>query len=307
MADVVVVGSLNLDLIVAVGRRPRVGETVIGKRLTRLPGGKGANQAVAAARLGCKTAMVGCLGNDEFGRMLLASLHESQVDTQHVVMLPDIETGTAVIVVDSGGENSIIVLPGANGCLGPDHVAAARDIIAAAHVLLLQLEVPQPTVFEAARIAHAGGVKVVLDPAPAPSEPLPTELLRLVYLITPNETEAARLTGLPVDDPDGVRRAAEALRRQGAERVVVKRGSAGVYYLGPEGELEIPAFPVSVIDTTAAGDAFAGGVAAAIASGRPLTEALRWGCAAGALAVTRLGAQPAMPRLEELMALLNGR
>lgn len=293
-----------MDLVAAVDRRPVAGETVPGRSLALIPGGKGANQAVAAARMGCRTAMVGLVGEDAFGRTLLESLAAEGIDARHVGVRPGVSTGTAVVVVDGAGDNSIIVIPGANGEMGVAEVSAAAGALSAARVLLLQLEIPLPAVIHAARLAREQGVTVILDPAPA--QPLPAELLQLVDYLTPNATEATALSGVPVTGPEGARRAAEVLRRQGAARIVVKLGAGGALYLGPEGEIQVPGFPVPVVDTTAAGDAFAGGLAAALLAGCSPAEALRWACAAGAVAVTRPGAQPSMPRRPEVEALLAG-
>ncbi|MFO7173033.1 MAG: ribokinase [Bacillota bacterium] len=304
--EIVVVGSLNLDLVARVPRRPRGGETLLGYRLDQFPGGKGANQAVAAARLGARVAMVGAVGADGFGDTLLAALAGDGVDIRWVERRPGVGTGVALITVDDQAENSIVVIPGANGEVTPAQVAAAEPAIAGARVMLLQLEIPLPAVQAAAELGRRHGLTVILDPAPAPAAPLPRKLMELADFVTPNETEAAALTGLPVDPADP-RPVAEALLGQGARRALVKLGARGVYCLGPEGEFRHPGFPVAAVDTTAAGDAFAGGLAAALVEGLPLAEALAWGCAAGALAVTRPGAQAAMATRDELIAFLQER
>ncbi|BDG62355.1 ribokinase [Caldinitratiruptor microaerophilus] len=308
LPEIVVVGSLNLDLVARVPRRPLPGETVLGSALEQHPGGKGANQAVAAARLGARVAMVGAVGADGFGDALLASLRRDGVETRWVERRAGSGTGVALITVDDQAENSIIVIPGANGLVDPEQVARATPAIRAARVMLLQLEIPLPAVMAAARLGREHGLTVLLDPAPAPppDRPLPPELLALADYVTPNESEAAALTGLPVN-PDDPRPVAEALLRRGARRALIKLGARGAYLLGPEGEFRHPGFRVDAVDTTAAGDAFAGGLAAALHRGMPAGEALTWGCAAGALAATRPGAQEAMPMRDEFEGFLRER
>lgn len=306
---VVVVGSLNLDLVVRPEKAPVAGETVFAPELARYPGGKGGNQAVAAARLGVPVAMVARVGQDAFGNELLESLRQNGVSVDAVSRSDTAGTGTAVITVDRTGQNRIVVVAGANSEVTPQLVQHHRDVIRSASVLLLQLEVPVESCVEAARIAAEAGVPVILDPAPAPEKPLPVELCRATWLVTPNETEAERLTGVAVRGAEGAAAAARALLAQGFERAVVKLGGEGAYLLarGEDEGLWIEPFRVPVVDTTAAGDAFAGGLAAALARGLALPEALRWASAAGALAVTRPGAQPAMGTLAELTALLEDK
>lgn len=303
---IVVVGSLNLDLVVRPRRAPAAGETVFAPQLERFPGGKGANQAVAAAKLGAPVTMIGRIGSDGFGDELLSSLTRAGVDTDAVTLSETAGTGTALITVDGeSGQNRIVVVPGANGEVTPALVDTYADLIRSASVLLLQLEVPLEACARAAQIAHAAGVPVILDPAPAPTEPLPEALRACTWLITPNETEAALLLGTPVEGSDGAEKAAAALAAQGFARVIIKAGGAGgcLYVNGQP--FRYSSFPVPVVDTTAAGDAFAGGLAAALAQGMDLEAAVRWGAAAGALAVTRAGAQPSMGTQAELLALLE--
>nr|PZN73111.1 MAG: ribokinase [Bacillota bacterium] len=301
----VVVGSLNMDLVVNPERAPAAGETVFAPRLDQFPGGKGANQAVAAARLGTPVAMVGRVGQDAFGDRLLESLRADGVNTGAVSRSAAAGTGTAVITVDATGQNRIVVVPGANAEVTPELVEAHRDLIASACALLLQLEVPVAACVRAAELAAAAGVPVILDPAPAPAEPLPESLRRHTWLITPNETEAAALTGVRVEGRRGAEEAARVLAAQGFRQVLIKLGGEGAYlFRGGEGRW-FDAFRVPVVDTTAAGDAFAGGLAAALCRGLELEDAVRWGMAAGALAVTRPGAQPAMGTLAELTTLLR--
>lgn len=300
-ARVAVVGSLNMDLIARAPRIPRPGETILGGDFYTAPGGKGANQAVAAARLGAQVSMVGRVGSDAFAQNLHASLAAAGVDHRHVIQDAQAATGVALIVVDEGGQNSIVVAPGANARLSPADVDAARAAIAAADVLLLQLESPLEAVACAAELAHAHGVTVVLNPAPACE--LPAELLTLVDVLVPNESETAILTGLPVGDQ--VEAQATALLELGVGAALLTLGKRGAFLARPEGIEHVPAFRVTPVDTTAAGDAFVGGFAAALAEGRPPVEAVRWGCAAGALATTKLGAQPSLPTRQEVEELLK--
>lgn len=301
-ARITVVGSLNMDLVVRAPRIPRPGETILGGEFRTAPGGKGANQAVAAARLGGQVSMVGRVGSDAFAQSLLDGLTADGVDHTFVMQDPEAATGVALIMVDDAGENTIVVASGANMRLSPADVDAAEAAIAAADVLLLQLEVPLAAVVQAARVARAHGATVILNPAPACS--LPNELLSLVDVLIPNESETALLTHLPVDDWAEIESAAMALRELGVDTVVLTLGKRGAL-LVEKGEKElIPAFEVTPVDTTAAGDAFVGGFAVALAEGRSLTDAVRWGNAAGALATTRLGAQPSLPARRAVEALV---
>lgn len=301
-AHVVVVGSLNMDLVVRAPRIPAPGETIIGGEFRTAPGGKGANQAVAAARLGARVAMVGRVGEDDFADQLLGGLDADHVNHQGVARDSGSPTGVALIVVDDGGQNSIVVAPGANMRVSPGDVDAAEQTIAAADVLLLQLEIPLDAVQHAAEVAHDHGVTVVLNPAPA--RDLPAGLLSRVDVLIPNESETGLLTGLPVGSGAELRDAAGALLEQGVSTAILTLGARGALLATGSGLESIPAFRVQAVDTTAAGDAFAGGFAVALAEGKPLAEAVRWGNAAGALATTRLGAQPSLPRRGELEELL---
>ena len=301
-AHVAVVGSLNMDLVARAARIPQPGETVIGGEFRNVPGGKGANQAVAAARLGAQVSMVGRVGRDAFAGPLLDSLAADGIDHTFVIQDPHAATGVALIVVDDAGENSIVVASGANMRLSPTDVDAAETAIAGADALLLQLESPLETVTRAAELARAHGVTVILNPAPA--RPLPVELLALVNVLIPNESETALLTGMPVGDQAEAEAAAGALRTMGVGTVILTLGQRGAL-LAREGETVMcPAFDVTPVDTTAAGDAYVGGFAVALAEGRTLSEATRWGNGAGALATTKLGAQPSLPTRQELETLL---
>jgi len=302
---VVVVGSSNTDMVVVSQRIPKPGETITGGRFVMAAGGKGANQAVAAARLGAKVSFIARVGDDLFGQQSVEGYRHEGIDVQFVARDPGQHTGVALILVDQGGENSISVASGANAVLSPADVDRAAACIRSARALLLQLETPLPTVCRAAAIAAEAGVSVILDPAPAPDEPLPAELLRCVDFLTPNETEAQRLTGLEVHDETTARTAADCLLRSGPKHVIITLGAKGALLAGPAGTQLIPAFKIEPRDTTAAGDAFNGGLGAALAEELPITEAIRVASAAGALAATRMGAQPSLPTREELEAFLR--
>jgi ribokinase len=302
-ANVVVVGSLNMDLVVCASRIPQPGETIIGTDFQTVPGGKGANQAVAAARLGAQVSMVGRLGDDGFGATLRTNLAAAGVESSFVTIDPDTSTGVALITVDADGQNSIVVAPGANMRLSPADVDAAEPVILGADILLLQLEIPIETVMRAAQIAHAHGITVVLNPAPA--SPVGARLLALVDVLVPNESETALLAGQRVDTLREAQAAALALRRQGVDTVILTLGGRGALLARGEAARRFPAFQVAAVDTTAAGDAFVAGLAVAMGEGRPLEEAVRWGNGAGALAATKLGAQPSLPARDALEAFLG--
>ena len=298
MKPIVVLGSLNMDLVVRSPRLPKPGETLIGEPFQTFPGGKGANQAVAIARLGAPVVMIGRVGSDGFGSELIATAAKDGVDTRGIAVDSEAATGVALITVEASGQNTIIVVSGANANITPEHVERQAGLIQSASLLVMQLESPLDAVMAATRLASQAGVKVLLNPAPAQS--LPTELLRNVELLAPNQTELSLLV-----EAGNVAEAAQKLIEMGVGVMVVTLGNEGSYILSPDMEIHLPAFPVSAIDTVAAGDAFIGAFAVAIAEGKPLREAARWGNAAGAIAVTRLGAQPSLPRREEVLALLE--
>ncbi len=304
MARIAVIGSLNMDLVMRSPRIPKPGETILGADdLLMIPGGKGANQAYASARLGAEVAMIGRVGGDAFGEQLVNSLKKAGVDTQHIIHDTDASTGIALIVVEEGGQNSIVVSSGANGRVTPLDVSRAEDAIRSANLILLQLEIPLPAVIKAAQCAKKHGVKVILNPAPA--QQLPAELLSMTDILIPNETEAAMLSGCDVNTDDGIRQAASGLRQSGVKTIIMTQGSRGASLITENGIEHFPAFPVEPVDTTAAGDAFVGSFAVAFAEGRPLTEAVRCGNAAGALASTKRGAQPSMPGRDDLDKILQ--
>ena len=288
------IGSLNADLVVRAPHFPGPGETISGGDLQIIPGGKGANQAVAAARQGASVAMLGRVGKDSFGPFLLDGLKSAQVDTTHV-FADESATGTAIIIVDVGGQNSIVLSAGSNGKV------SARDIDALkleAKILLLQLEIPLETVIHAAKWGRQKGMTVILNPAPA--RELPKELLTHADYLLPNETELNLLTGVPVTDAASTVQAAKVLLKRGAKNVIVTLGEKGALVVTGNQVTKVDAFKVEVVDTTAAGDAFIGGFASALLNQKPLEEAVRYGCACGALAATKSGAQPSLPIKEEV-------
>ena len=300
--DIVVLGSLNVDFVVRVSKRPGRGETVFGKGFTVFPGGKGANQAVAVGRLGGNVSMAGRIGDDVFSGILLDSLSGANVGTENIITTKGIFTGSAFITVEDTGENYIVVVPGANWRCSKADVDELLPCIRTAKILMLQLEIPLETVVYAAQVARSCGVMVMLDPAPASS--LPPDLYRLIDVITPNEHEASLLTGEQVCDVHSARRAAIDLVAKGARNAVVKLGAMGAVYCSSQGDCGyIKGHAVDVVDTTAAGDAFSGGLAVALCEGKTLAESCRFANAAGALSVTREGAQTSMPSRNELARL----
>ncbi len=302
-ARITVVGSLNMDLITRASKIPIPGETVIGGDLETAPGGKGANQAVAAARMGAQVSMVGHVGSDLFATQLQANLSADGIDLRFVTAVPG-ASGVALIVVDADGQNIIVVAPGANAALSPADVEAAAEVIESARVLLLQLESPLATVQRAAQIAHDAGVTVILNPAPA--QPLPPELLALVDILIPNESETETLTGLPVGSREEIEAAAAYLRQTGVGTVILTLGERGALLTQADETIHLPALTVDrVVDSTAAGDAFVGGFATAIAEGASMLEAITMGNATGALAVTKAGAQPSLPTREAVLQKLE--
>jgi ribokinase len=312
MPHILVVGSLNADLVVRAPRFPQPGETISGDDLQVIPGGKGANQAVAAARHGAQVSMLGRVGNDGFGDFLLDNLKANLVDFSHV-QRDHASTGTAIIVVDSNGQNSIVLSAGANGKVSAADVDSGS--FADHKLLLLQLEIPTPTVLSAAKRARENGLSVILNPAPA--KELPEELIALVDYLIPNETELSLLTGRAVTDLSSAEHAAKSLIERGVKNVVVTIGERGALIVSGKQVTHVDTYPVNVVDTTAAGDAFIGGFAHKLlesdsllsdwqkhtltdtrASG--LQNAVRYACACGALAATKFGAQPSLPTRKEV-------
>jgi ribokinase len=301
---IVVVGSLNADLVVRVPRFPAAGETISGEGFVVLPGGKGANQACAAGRLGGSVAMVGQVGRDDQGQLLRESLTRAGVDVRLVDQDEQAATGVAIISIDASGENQIVLAAGANGTFTPDRLTRAIPLIRGATVLLLQLEIPLDTVMRAAMEARSAGVTVVLDPAPA--RDIPDQLLRLASYVTPNEGELARLVGADMSEEPStadIDEQAARLIARGSSRVLAKMGARGARLITADGATQWPARPVTPVDTTAAGDAFNGAFAVALAEGADLDRAVRFATAAAAISVTRHGAQPSMPSRAEVDAL----
>ncbi len=299
---IVVVGSLNLDLVYHVARLPQPGETLTGTSFQQLYGGKGANQAVAAARLNAEVSMIGRIGDDAFGAALIAGLRTEAVDVSHVKTSIGTSSGVAVIGVEDSGQNCITVIPGANGLVTSADIIEAESVISAADVLLLQLEIPVDAVMTAIGIARQHKILTILDPAPA-LESFPAELLR-VDVICPNESEASLITGLPVTNVQEAMVACGNLQSSGARIAIITLGAQGSVVCTESGIAQhVPSFPVTAVDTTAAGDAFAGALGFCLAQGQSVLEAVRFASAAGALASTRHGAQPAMPRFNEVKEL----
>ncbi len=303
--DVVVVGKANVDYLVRGPRLPQPGQSVNGELFQQAPGGKGANQAVGAARLGARAALIARIGNDVRGDSVVEALITEGVEVDFVVRDPTELTGVALCQVGGDGEKQILSAAGANARLSVADVRAADDALRATRVALLQLGVPMPAVAEAIRIARSAGARVVVDPGPP--APLPDEMLAQIDLIRPNCSEARALTGIEVLDRRSAHAAASALLRRGAGAVAVQAGDAGDLLLWPDGEQWLPRFQVARLDATGAGDAFASALAVALAEGRTLAEAGPFASAAAALATTVLGAQAALPRRAAVLALLASR
>jgi ribokinase len=306
---VVVIGSLNMDLVARVSRMPGKGETLTGSDFRTIPGGKGANQAVAAGKLGANVAMVGRVGMDGFGEELTQNLNRCGVETERVKADAGAPTGVALITVDDQAENSIVVIPGANGRCQASDVDEAEVLIARAGVVMLQLEVPLEVVERAAEVAGWHGVPVLLDPAPARA--LPGDLWPKLAIVTPNEGEATMLAGITVNDVASAGKAGEWFLGRGVKRAIIKLGARGAVICDSEAgncRIEhVPGYPVKAIDTTAAGDAFAGGLARTLVNGASLREAVQFANAVGALSATKLGAQASMPSLAEVEQFLKAQ
>ncbi|GAB1618117.1 ribokinase [Pseudomonas sp. NGC7] len=298
-AKVVVVGSLNMDLVARAQRLPRAGETLPGEAFFTAPGGKGANQAVAVARLGGGVAMVGNVGDDAYGQQLRKALEREGVDCQAVSVCQGVSSGVALITVDAASQNCIVIIPGGNGLLTPQSVQRFDTLLQAADVIICQLEVPAETVAWALARGHELGKRVILNPAPA-TGPLPSTWFGHIDYLTPNESEAEALTGITVTDQGSALRAGERLLQLGAGKVIITLGAQGALLVTAQGHQHFPAPVVQPVDTTAAGDTFVGGFAAALVRGLEEGEAIAFGQRAAALSVTRVGAQPSIPYLSEL-------
>lgn len=303
MKNIVVIGSSNTDMVVKTSHLPVPGETVLGGDFFMNAGGKGANQAVAAARYGNRVVFVAKTGNDLFGEQVRKSMKEDGIVTDYVFIDDEHPSGVALITIDQKAENCIVVAGGANMYLKPEDIDKAKEEILGGDVVLMQLETPIETVEYAAKMAAEAGVKVILNPAPAPAEPLSKELISNLYLITPNRSEASRLTGIEVTDLASAQRAALALYDMGAKNVIVTLGSEGSLVYDGHMMMRVEAIKVEAVDTTAAGDTYNGVLASVIAEGKSLIDAVHEANIAGAISVTRMGAQPAAPTREEIIAM----
>jgi ribokinase len=297
-ASIVVIGSTNTDMVIRADHLPAPGETLLGGSFFMNPGGKGANQAVAAKRLGGDVTFIAKTGSDIFGVDALRSFIREGIHVNYMLTDPDTPSGVALITVDQHAENTIVVAPGANGTLSSSDLDHATDVIKSAAIVLMQLETPLETVTKAAALVASGNGIVILNPAPAC--PLPNDLLKNISIITPNETEAEMLSGIHITDNESVRTAAHAIRQKGVDTVIITLGAKGAYILGKDIEQLVEAPIVEAIDTTAAGDVFNGALAAGLAEGLSLVEAVEFGCHAASISVTRLGAQAAAPYRHEI-------
>jgi ribokinase len=302
MKRIAVIGSINMDMVVHTPRIPALGETILGSGFQTVPGGKGANQAVAAARLGGNVAMLGCVGDDFFGSALTGNLQMNGVDIRRIAVIENCASGVAVITV-MGGDNCIIVDPGANSRVSTEMMDAAEDWIAQSAMVVLQLEIPLPAVERAMRIAKKHGVKILLNPAPAVK--LSGEILQMADFLTPNETECGILAGMEVHTPGDAVAAAARLRDMGANTVVVTLGENGVVALGEGSAIRMGARKVKAVDTTAAGDTFTAALALGLVRGKALEEAIGYANAAASITVTRHGAQLSLPTEEEVLKIMN--
>lgn len=300
---IVVIGSLNMDMVVRTNRAPEAGETLMGQVFTLSPGGKGANQAVAAARMGAEVTMIGRVGKDTFGSEMLEIIKREGIDIEHISTSETQATGVASIVLEESGENRIIVVPGANIDLNVDDIQVLESVISQAELIVLQLEMDLTMSEHAIAIAHRHGIPVILNPAPA--RVLKDEMLAQVSYITPNETEAGILTGMIVDSIETAEQAARILLQKGVQNVIVTLGSKGALIVNAEGAKAIPGFPVQAVDTVAAGDSFNGALAQQLVLGKSLEEAVSFANAVGALAVGKEGAIPSLPQLSEVEQFLN--
>ena len=303
MGQVTVVGSFMYDLVATVPRRPKTGETLVGNTFGMFLGGKGANQAIAASRAGSKVTMVGRLGNDSFGKQFLEKFSKEGINTDFVAQDDENGTGVAMPLIDASGDNSIVIIPQANMALTVENINQAQSTIADADVLVMQCEVPMDANQRAAEIAKQNDTLVILNPAPA--QLIPEQILKLADIIIPNEIETETLTGLPTKTENEVLVAGRNLLSKGVETVILTLGDRGSLLLNEDGEKLIPAFDVSVVDTTAAGDSFCGVLAASLANGISINLSVEIANAAGALAVTKLGAEPSLPQRDAIDDLLQ--
>ncbi len=301
--SILVFGSINMDITAYVPRIPKPAETLHGHSYITVPGGKGNNQAVCCARLGVNTKFIGRVGDDAFGLEVLDIVSKENVDLSQVLVDKEHGTGLAMITVDDSAENAIVVIAGANKALDDSDVERAVSVMEGADVLLLQLEVSLEPNFKAAKEAKQHGLTVILDPAPI--YPIPDDVFPFIDIITPNEVETEGIVGFQPTNREEAAEAAAMLRHKGVKTAIIKMGAHGAYYDSPDGKGFVNAFKVNPIDTVAAGDAFNGGLAVALAEGKDIAEAIRWGAASGAIATTRKGALPAMPHREEILNLMK--
>ncbi len=302
MSNVLVIGSSNTDLVIHTPRFPSPGETLLGGTFFTAPGGKGANQAVAAARAGACVTFIARVGLDDFGKQAIANFKTEGIQTDHIFQDPNLPSGVAFILVDQKGENSIVVALGANAALSTGQLESAEAAFKRADICLLQLETPIETIVYAVSMAKQHHLPVILNPAPAAH--LPPSLWPDLYLITPNETETHLLTGIHPGTQALAEQAAHIMQQKGVQNVIITLGARGALLVTPDQTVLVPAPSVSVVDTTAAGDAFNGALACAIGQGKPLDLAVRFACAAGALTVSKKGAQPALPLQIEILQLI---
>jgi ribokinase len=304
-SKIVVIGSSNTDMIIKMDKIPVPGETVLGGEFSIAAGGKGANQAVAAARAGGDVTLIACIGKDMFGQQALDGFITDKINVDYIFKDEKAASGVALIFVDKNGENSIAVASGANYKLTPEHINKSRDTLISAQIMVMQLETPIETVTAAARLAKENGVKVILNPAPA--QALEDKLLQTISILTPNESEAEILTGIKVIDDTSAAKAAGVLLNKGLEAVLITLGSRGVFLATQDRSHIIPGFQVKAVDTTAAGDVFNGALAVSLAENKSLEDSIRFANAAGALSVTKLGAQPSAPGRQEIENFLKGQ
>lgn len=304
MPKILVIGSINMDMVARIDHIPLQGESVIGVGYSFAPGGKGANAAVAAARLGGEIAFAGCVGKDDYGAALRKVLTDEHVDDTLLKVTSEAPTGYAPILVQANGQNGIIVFPGANMCIKKEDIPAMfdREIDA----VMMQLEIPEEIVLAASAEAEKRGIPVVLDAGPA--QQFPVEEVKSLFILSPNETETTALTGMPVDTVEQTRAAAQALlARSNAKFIVIKMGERGAYVLGPGIDEMVPSFKITAVDPTAAGDTFTGALTLEYLRSGDMLSSARYACAAGALAATKLGAQPSLPTADEVEAFLRDR
>lgn len=302
---IVVIGSSNIDMVCKVDHLPKPGETVGNGVFMSVNGGKGANQAVAAARAGGNVSFISCLGDDAFGTHMIKSFQNDGIDVDYLYQEPHMASGVALILVNQEGENSIAVAPGANAKLTPSHIDGARILLSSADLILLQLEIPYETVQYVVELASSLGKKVLLNPAPA--QPLDDTLLRKLFVLTLNETETEIITGKPLTNDTDIAEAAQILLQKGVKTVMITLGAKGAYVASRKIQQLIPGFSVHSVDTTAAGDVFCGSLAVALSNEMPLPEAVRFAHATAALSTTRMGAQPSAPTLQEIRSFLAER